>query len=122
MSVAVWKLANSGTLIHFTPQVARESWSVATRPADVGGYALTLEMADAILERAHQGLRFLHDTPDIYTIWRELLKRHRVSGKQVHDAYHAAAMLAHGISHVLTLDDRDFKRYSEITPIHPQDV
>ena len=40
----------------------------------------------------------------------------------MHDAYHVAAMLAHGLGRVLTLDDRDFKRYSEISILHPNDV
>jgi hypothetical protein len=44
---------------------------------------------------------------------------HRVSGAQVHDARLVAAMLAHGISHLLTLNDRDFTRYSSITVMHP---
>jgi predicted nucleic acid-binding protein len=34
----------------------------------------------------------------------------------------AAAMIAHGIPQLLTLNDRDFRRFSQITALHPRDV
>jgi hypothetical protein len=41
----------------------------------------------------------------------------------VHDAQLVAAMAAHGLSHILTLNIADFRRYrNEITPVHPADV
>jgi predicted nucleic acid-binding protein len=51
-----------------------------------------------------------------------LVVRHRVSGVQVHDARLAAAMQVHGISHILTLNQPDFVRYTDISVIHPQNV
>jgi predicted nucleic acid-binding protein len=44
---------------------------------------------------------------------------HGVQGKQVHDARLAALMLAHGITHILTLNGADFARYPGIVPIDP---
>jgi hypothetical protein len=41
---------------------------------------------------------------------------------QVHDARLVAAMLAHGVPQILTLNPRDFQRYTEITVLHPADV
>jgi predicted nucleic acid-binding protein len=51
--------------------------------------------------------------------WQDLVQRYGVSGKQVHDANHVAAMLEHGISQILTLDKRDFERYTEISVQQP---
>jgi len=41
-------------------------------------------------------------------------------GVKVHDARIVAAMLVHGITHVLTLDEHDFVRYPGITAVHPR--
>ena len=62
----------------------------------------------------------LEDVPEIHQSWRDLVERYDVKGKQVHDANHVAAMLAHGIEEVLTLDERDFRRYREIRIRLPQ--
>jgi predicted nucleic acid-binding protein len=47
---------------------------------------------------------------------------HSVAGVQVHDARLVAAMLVHGVLRLLTLNDRDFGRYSGISVVHPRDV
>jgi hypothetical protein len=33
-----------------------------------------------------------------------------------------AAMLIHGLTHILTFNIEDFRRYVEITPVNPGDV
>ena len=43
-------------------------------------------------------------------------------GKRTHDARIIAAMLAHGITHLLTFNPSDFAGISSITIIHPQDL
>jgi len=60
------------------------------------------------------GFAFADDVPGIFDQWLALVRSYGVSGKQVHDANHVAAMLTHGMSCVLTLDTRDFARYREI--------
>jgi predicted nucleic acid-binding protein len=40
----------------------------------------------------------------------------------VHDARLVAAMLAHGVPQLLTLNDRDFARYAGISVVHPRDL
>ena len=37
---------------------------------------------------------------------------HRVSGVQVHDARLVAAMVSHGVRHILTFNTADFNRYA----------
>ena len=44
------------------------------------------------------------------------------AGVQVHDARLVAAMLVYGILRLLTLNDRDFGRYTAISAVHPRDV
>jgi len=62
---------------------------------------------------------FMDDVPGIFSTWEHLVKKYSVSGKQIHDANHVAAMLTHGISHVLTLDERDFRRYEGLIIVFP---
>lgn len=42
-----------------------------------------------------------------------------VSGKNVHDAKLVAAMNVNGISHVLTFNEADFRRYAGIVIVRP---
>jgi len=70
-------------------------------------------------------LRFfplLADTPAVFEEWRRLVAAREVSGKQVHDTRLVAVMLAHGVTHLLTLNPNDFSRFPEITLVHPADV
>jgi len=119
---AVNRILREGGTIYYSPQVVRESWSVLTRPATVGGYGRTPEFAASIISKAKNAFSFIDDTPAIYQNWLDLVKTHGVSGRQVHDANHVAAMIAHGITHIITLDSRDFGRYSQITVLRPEDI
>jgi predicted nucleic acid-binding protein len=108
--------------IHITPQVCAEFWSVATRPADVNGLGWTVEETREVLNSLLELFPLLPDTPDIFGHWLTLVTKHKVQGKQVHDAHLVAAMQTHSIEHLLTLNAEDFKRYAEITPVHPGEV
>ena len=51
-----------------------------------------------------------------------MVSKHEVKGKEVHDARIVAAMLAHRVTHLLTFNTADFKRYTEIAAINPREV
>jgi predicted nucleic acid-binding protein len=114
------KLLLEGSTLSFTPQVVRESWGVLTRPKDVGGYGLSTSEANSFVVGTHNAFDFLADVPDVYLQWLNLVRTHSVSGKQVHDAYHVAAMKAHNLDGIITLDARDFKRYAGIQILDPR--
>lgn len=65
---------------------------------------------------------FLHDSEATHAIWRRLVLDYRVSGVQVHDARLVAAMLVHGVTHILTFNTDDFKRFVEITAVKPSEI
>lgn len=119
---AVQRIFARGETICFTPQVARESWSVLTRPTGVGGYAVSPAKAAALIGVAHKTFRYIADSPAIYDEWRLIVNDYSVSGTKTHDAYHVAAMLTHGITRVLTLDRRDFGRYLVIEVVFPENA
>lgn len=77
---------------------------------------LGLSVAEAELElRYVEGLFGIHrDTPVLYDEWRRIVVLYRVEGKNVHDARIAAAARMHGVTHLLTYNVNDFKRYADI--------
>jgi len=50
-----------------------------------------------------------------------LVIAHAVMGVNVHDARLVAAMLVHGLTHILTFNTADFRRFSQITVVHPSE-
>lgn len=104
------------------PQNLIEFWAVATRPLSANGFGLTIEEAAHESSLLQSLLTLKPDTPEIYTIWQELVIRYQVRGKQAHDTRLVAAMIAHQITHILTFNTADFKRFTEITAIDPREI
>ncbi len=119
---SVDKLLKAGDTIYILLQNASEFWNVCTRPSDKNGLGLSITQADVELSKIEQVFDLLHDTKDIYHIWRELIVNHSVSGVKVHDAKMAAAMMVHNIENLLTFNVDDFKRYRDINAVKPKDV
>ncbi len=105
-----------------TSQNLVEFWNVSTRPTHRNGLGATVHEADERAKVLESEFRLLPDTERVQVEWRRLVVAHCVCGVQVHDARLVAAMLAHGVRQVLTLNDKDFKRYHEISVLHPRDV
>jgi predicted nucleic acid-binding protein len=61
----------------------------------------------------------LPDSPEAFREWRRLIAAHEVRGANVHDARLAAVMQAHGVKQILTFNAADFKRFTQIVPVHP---
>ena len=109
---AVRQLEIDDHQLQTTPQNFAEFWNVSTRPAGQrGGFGLTPSATDQLLHRVEQLFPLLPDLPAVYTEWRQLVVKYRVSGVQVHDARLVAAMIVHNVTHILTFDTGDFIRY-----------
>jgi predicted nucleic acid-binding protein len=117
---AVAALRRSGTVLYFTHQNIAEFWNVATRPVAGNGFGLSPGETERQVQSIERGMVLLPDGPMVYAAWRNLVAAHSVSGKQVHDARLVAAMIVHGLTHLLTLNTADFTRYPEITAVHPR--
>jgi predicted nucleic acid-binding protein len=104
------------------PQVLYEFWVVATRPAAANGLGYAAAQADAELSRLSALYPLLLDSAAIYIEWRKLVTAHNVLGKNAHDARLVAAMLLHGVSHLLTFNVADLSRFPGITVLHPSAV
>lgn len=109
---AVERLQRSGHRLVTLFQNRSEFWNVSTRPVARNGYGLDIATAEAALCRVERDFPLLPEHPQTYATWRRLVVAYGVSGVQVHDARLAAAMLAHGVTHVLTFNVADFGRYA----------
>lgn len=121
-AVAVAKLSARGEQLFITPQNLIEFWAVATRPAGSNGLGLSVDEAAREVVRLKALFPLLPDTAAIFPEWERLVSRHQVKGKEAHDARLVAAMLAHKVTHLLTFNTDDFKRYPQITAVNPRDV
>ncbi len=104
------------------PQNIIEFWAVATRPLANNGLGLTVDEAARETKKLKRIFKLLPDAPAIFAEWEQLVIRHQVTGKPTHDARLVAAMMAHQITHILTFNTDDFKRFSGITVVNPTSV
>jgi predicted nucleic acid-binding protein len=119
---SVKALQHQGETVHITPQNLIEFWNVATRPASANGLGMSPAEAERQVESLELLFPLVPDSPDVYREWRKLVSAAGVSGVKVHDARLAAVMLANGLTHVLSFNADDFKRFPGITVVKPQDV
>ena len=109
---AIKALTARGESLCFASQNLVEFWNVCTRPVSKNGLGLTPRQTDERATLLESRFRFLPDNERVHAEWRRLEVAHSVAGVQVHDARLVAAMLVHGVPQVLTLNDRDFGRYT----------
>lgn len=105
--------------IYLVPQNVIEFWAIATRPVLANGLGLTANQTTTGILLFKRVFGFLDDEPGIFSQWENLVEKHQVSGKNVHDARIVAAMLKQGLSHLLTLNVKDFNRFKEIVVVDP---
>lgn len=117
---AVITLRQQSEEICILPQNLIEFWAVATRPIASNGLGLTIDETEYEIRKFKRLFTVYDDVPNIFAEWENLVLKHNVSGKKVHDTRLVAAMLTHGITHLLTFNVKDFKRFSEITVVDPQ--
>lgn len=115
-------LRSRGDVLCLVPQILYELWVIATRPAAQNGLGLTTGKAETEMSRIEGLFQLLDDNASIYVEWRRLVIAHAVAGKKAHDARLVAAMIVHGLTHILTFNTSDFSRYPGITALDPAAV
>ena len=122
VQAAIDALTKRGAQLFYTAQNISEFWNVCTRPAIHNGFGLSIKETDARVHAIELVMTLLPDNEQIYRVWRQLVVHNDVKGVQVHDARLAAAMQVHGVSHIVTLNQPDFARYTNVKVVRPQDV
>jgi len=119
---AVSTLLARGEKVCVFPQNLIEFWNSATRPADKNGLGFSPSHTETEVSKIESLLIVLPESPAIYPEWRRLVIAHSVLGRQVHDARIVAAMNVNRVTHLLTFNIDDFKRYSGITLVDPASI
>jgi len=104
-------------------QSIREFWNVSTRPTSArGGYGRSIQRTIRWVRTFERILRVLPETPATFARWRDIAEQNQVSGVQVHDANLIAVAEVYGAGAMLTLNTRDFARYSKVRVLTPDQV
>ncbi len=120
---AIRKLHSRHEVIYYTPQVIAEFWNVCTRPSNArGGFGLSVEQTQRKINLIQKHFTLLPDNLASFTEWQKLVLDFQVKGVQVHDAKLVASMLAYNIPNLVTFNATDFRRFSMIAVISPQDI
>lgn len=116
-------LRRTGNVLCTANQNVAEFWNVSTRPSTSrGGYGHLVASTERRIHFIESFGRILFETETSYRNWRRLLVSLKLTGVSVHDARLVAIMHASGISHLLTLNPDDFRRYSGIFILTPSDI
>jgi len=111
---ALSKVLRNNEELVVVPQNIYEFWAAATRrPGTLSsggqnGLGMSVERAALWLRKIQTFCRVLPEVPDILPLWQGLVVPHRISGFRAHDLRLVAAMKAHGVNRLLTLNVRHF--------------
>jgi predicted nucleic acid-binding protein len=105
-----------------SPQAIYEFWVVATRPTDVNGLGYSPELAARERDWFLQLFNLLRDERAVYERWQELVDSYQIKGVRAHDVRYVAALQRHAITHFLTFNARDFRHFSGVVVLTPQQV
>jgi len=109
---SVRNLIGRGEDLLITTQNVAEFCSVATRPQVNNGLGLAPNEALQLLQQEIEPIcSIIAELDSTYGELKHLIAKYAVVGKQVHDARLVALMISWQIENILTLNDRDFRRY-----------
>ncbi len=119
---AVSRLLRQRESVFFCAQNIAEFWNVATRPTNANGLGMKSDEVLKEIGSIEALFTLLPDIPGIYAEWKRIVAHHDVQGVKVYDARLVAIMAVYGVDSVLTFNIADFKRYSNITALHPSSL
>lgn len=112
VEAAVGALGSQRETILITVQNIAEFWNVATRPAANNGLALSPAKVAQLYQEAIEPIcAVLTESDALQGEFKRLLVSYGVVGKQVHDARLVAMMLTWQVDKILTLNERNFRRF-----------
>jgi predicted nucleic acid-binding protein len=106
--------------LYVTDQIVAEFWNVCTRPIQVNGLGLSVSITDQYVDQLERFFTILPGSIQSFRIWRKLVVDHLVVGSKVHDTRLVAMMSLYSISHIITFNGSDFKRFPGIEAINPE--
>lgn len=99
-----------------------EFWAVATRPIKRKGLGWSTERTFLEIQKIRASFVVLEDPDDWFSTWINMVKAHRLEGKDVHDARIASIMLRNNVHKVVSSDRKGFDPIAEIQRIEMSQV
>jgi predicted nucleic acid-binding protein len=120
---ALQLLRQQGHALVACAQNVAEFWSVSTRPSSArGGYGQSVSTTERRVQFFERCGDILPETAAAYQAWRRILVHHAIQGVAVHDARLVATMETAGITHIVTLNAKDFARFPGVVVVSLQDL
>jgi predicted nucleic acid-binding protein len=104
------------------PQTLYEFWSFVTRSAAANGLGKSTSYAESRIADLCGMFTLLRDERAIYETWLKLVADLAIPGVKSFDARLAAAMMRHGITHLLTFNAAHFQRFTHLAILDPIQV
>jgi predicted nucleic acid-binding protein len=111
-NAAMKRAVSEGHELCISRQVLREYASTMTG-AKPGQAQTSIREVSKDLRILVEKFKVLEDGPSVWVKFEDLTSRYNFGGKQVHDAYLVATMLADGETKILTHNRSDFDRFSD---------
>ena len=122
VSEAVAFLLERGDECWLTSQVLVEFWVVATRPPNANGLGWSVERSREEIVQLLEQFPLKSETEHIFPAWLKLVADNQIKGKRTHDARIAAVAMSSDISHILTLNPKDFSGLAGVETVSPEKV
>jgi predicted nucleic acid-binding protein len=119
---ALQKLRIAKARLCLVPQNIYEFWTVSSRPINVNGLGFPFARVQKEVADLKTTFDLLDETSTFFHEWEKLMNFHAIVGKNAHDTRLVAAMIVHGITHLLTFNTQDFQRFTNVTVLAPADV
>jgi predicted nucleic acid-binding protein len=122
---AVQVLAAQQEELFITNQNVAEFWNVATRPVGDNGLGLPVATVVDLLENIIEPIcAVLIETDSFFAEFKRLGRKYEFRGKRAHDARLVAMMRCWNLDKIVTLNDKDFRRYEPegIVVVPPQSL
>ena len=107
-------LQQDNTVLWITTQIVREYLVILTR-GQVFSQTFTIDEALNEIEALFPSFEIAGESEASLVRLRAIVRQYQIQGKQIHDANLVAVMLTHGILHLATYNETDFKRFQEIS-------
>ena len=104
------------------PQVLIEMWVVGTRPTDVNGLGWSTTYTSNIIRQLLERFPLIEEDSTIFSNWLRIVSNNNIVGKRTHDARIVATMQSAEITHILTLNPKDFSRIPDLMVVHPAEI
>ncbi len=107
---AVFRHARTDQLV-IVAQSLYEFWAVATRSTAGNGLGMDIARVDRWIERYRRMFPLVADSAQVVDQWQALVRKHKVTGVQAHDARYVGTMLVHGIPKLMTYNIKHFRKF-----------